>query len=112
MAEGTGSGLRRTVVRLMAARAVFGTILLGSAIVMQIRAPGSFPIDPFFFLIALVYALTIGYALTLRFIETRRWLVDLQLAGDALVVAAFIAVTGGITSYFASLFVLPILAGS
>jgi two-component system sensor histidine kinase PilS (NtrC family) len=112
MAEGTQRGLRRTVVRLMAVRAVVGTILLGSAIVMQITAPGSFPIDPFFFLIGLVYALTIGYALTLPYVETRRWLVDVQLAGDALIVAAFIHFTGGITSSFASLFVLPIAAGS
>lgn len=113
MMDGTQRGLRRTVARLVAVRAVVGTILLGSAIVMQITAPGSFPIDPFFFLIGLVYALTIGYALTLRYVdESRRWLVDIQLAGDALVVSAFIYFTGGITSYFASLFVLPIVAGS
>src|SRR5262249_54047055 len=75
-------------------------------------APGSFPIDPLFFLIGLIYALTLVYAVTLRFIGTRHWLVDLQLAGDALIVSAFIHFTGGITSYFTSLFVLPIVAGS
>ena len=32
---------------------------------MQVKAPGSFPVDPFFFLIALTYALTIVYAGTL-----------------------------------------------
>jgi len=104
--------LRRKVAWLIAIRAVIGTILLGSAIVTQIAAPGSFQIDPFFYLIGLIYALTIVYALMLQFVETRRWLVDLQLAGDALVVSAFIFLTGGITSYFASLFVLPIVAGS
>src|SRR5262249_54160088 len=93
-------------------RAVIGTILLGSAIVMQITAPGSFPVDPFFFLIALTYALTILYAVGLRYIDTNRWLVDAQLAGDALVVTAFIYFTGGITSYFTSLFVPPIVAAS
>ncbi|HKB12827.1 MAG TPA: ATP-binding protein [Vicinamibacterales bacterium] len=91
---------------------MIGTILLGSAIVMQITAPGSFPVDPFFFLIALTYALTILYAVGLRYIDTNRWLVDAQLAGDALVVTAFIYFTGGITSYFTSLFVLPIVAAS
>lgn len=104
--------LRRTVGRLIAVRAVIGTILLGSAVVMQITAPGSFPIDPFFFLIGLTYALTIAYALTLRFVEANRWLVDVQLAGDAIIVAAFIYVTGGVTSYFTTLFVLPIVAAS
>src|SRR5262245_8809323 len=112
MPEGTGRGGRRTIARLMAARVVFGTILLGSAVVMQITSPGSFPVDPFFFLIGLIYALTIGYALTLPYVETHRWLVDVQLAGDALVVTTFIYFTGGITSYFTSLFVLPIVAAS
>jgi two-component system, NtrC family, sensor histidine kinase PilS len=104
--------LRRKVAWLIAVRAVISTILLGSAIVAQITSPGALPIDPFFFLIGLTYALTIGYALTLRFVDTRRWLVDLQLAGDALIVTAFIYFTGGITSYFASLYVLPVVAGA
>jgi len=104
--------LRRKVAWLIAVRAVISTILLGSAVVMQITAPGSLPVDPLFFLIGLTYALTIAYALTLRFVDTRRWLVDLQLAGDALIVTAFIYFTGGITSYFASLYVLPVVAGA
>ena len=42
-------------------------MLLGSAtFVRRSPAPGSFAVDPFFFLIGLTYALTIGYALTLR----------------------------------------------
>ena len=36
----------------------------------------------------------------------------LQLAGDALIVSAFIGVTGGITSYFSTLYVLPIVAAT
>ena len=78
----------------------------------QITAPGSFPVDPFFFLIGLTYALTAFYAATLRLAERHRWLVDVQLAGDALIVSAFIYFTGGITSYFSSLYVLPIVAAS
>src|ERR671936_2440592 len=106
------ASLRRQVVRLMFGRAIISTILLGSATFMQITAPGSFAVNPFFFLIGLTYALTISYALTLRFIDRHRWLVDLQLAGDALIVSAFIYFTGGITSYFSSLYVLPIIAAS
>src|SRR5258708_21133473 len=45
-------------------------------------------------------------------VEEHRWLVDVQLAVDALTVSAFIYFTGGITSYFTSLYVLPIVAGS
>jgi len=104
--------LRRRVAWLIAIRAVISTILLGSAIFARITTPGSFAVDPFFFLIGITYALTIIWAVTLRHVERRRWLLDLQLAGDALIVSAFIYVTGGITSYFSSLYVLPIVAAS
>ena len=104
--------LRRKVARLIVVRAVISTILLGSATFARITAPGSFAIDPFFFLIGLTYALTITWALSLRFVERHRWLLDLQLSGDALIVSAFIYITGGITSYFSSLYVLPIVAAS
>jgi len=105
-------GLRRNVAWLIAIRAIISTVLLGSAIFMQLKAPGSFPVNPFFFLIGLTYALTISYALALRFVERFRWLVDLQLGGDALIVSAFIYFTGGVTSYFTSLYVLPVIAAS
>ena len=75
-------------------------------------APGLFPIDPFFFQIAVIYALTIIWATTLRRVDRHRWLVDLQLALDALLVTSFIYATGGITSYFTSLYLLPIIAAS
>src|SRR5712691_6366333 len=106
------TGLRGKVAWLIAFRAVISTILLGSATFMQLTAPGSFAVDPFFFLIGLTYALTITYALALRYVEKHRWLVDLQLAVDALIVSAFIYFTGGITSYFTSLYVLPVIAAS
>ena len=106
------SDLRRKLRWLIAIRAVISTALLGSATFAQITAPGSFPVDPFFFLIGLTYALTAAYAATLRLAERHRWIVDVQLAGDALIVSAFIYFTGGITSYFTSLYVLPIVAAS
>jgi two-component system, NtrC family, sensor histidine kinase PilS len=104
-------GLRRKLAWLIGTRAIVSTILLGSATLAQLTAPGSFPIDPFFFLIGLTYALTIGYAATLRYVDRFRWLVDFQLAVDALIVSAFIYLTGGISSYFSVLYVLPIVAG-
>src|SRR5579871_6408266 len=106
------SDLRRKLRWLIVVRAVISTVLLGSATVAQITAPGSFRVDPYFFLIALTYGLTVLYAVTLRRAERSRWLVDLQLAGDVLVISAFIYFTGGITSYFSSLYVLAIVAAS
>jgi two-component system sensor histidine kinase PilS (NtrC family) len=104
--------LRRKLAWLIGIRAIISTVLLGSATLALVTAPGSFPIDPFFSLIGLTYALTIFYAATLRYADRFRWLVDLQLVGDALIVSAFIYLTGGIASYFSMLYVLPIVAGS
>src|SRR6059058_3918494 len=104
--------LRRKLRRLITIRLVISTILLGSATFAQITAPGSFPVPPFFFLIGLTFALTLTYLKTLRFVDSSRWLIDLQLATDALIVSAFIYFTGGIASYFSSLYVLPIVAAS
>jgi two-component system sensor histidine kinase PilS (NtrC family) len=106
------SDLRRRVAWLIGIRAIISTLLLGGAIVAQVTSPGSFPVNPFFFLVALTYGLTIAYASTLRFVERYHWLVDIQLALDAVIVSAFIYLTGGITSYVASLYVLPIVAAS
>jgi len=104
--------LRRRVAWLIAIRVVISTMLLGGAIVAQVTAPGSFPVNPFFFLVGLTYGLTIVYASLLRLVDRYRWLVDIQLAFDAVIVSAFIYFTGGVASYFSSLYVLPIVAAS
>jgi len=104
--------LRSRLSTLIAARVVIGTLLLGSAILIQISRPGAFPVDPFFTLIGLTYALSVLYLATLRHAERHPWLVDLQFGADAVLVSAFIHVTGGIASYFSSLYLLPIIAAS
>jgi two-component system sensor histidine kinase PilS (NtrC family) len=104
--------LRRRLSTLIAARVVLVTLLLGWAILIQISRPGAFPIDPFFSLIGITYGLSVFYLATLRFTERHLWLVDLQFGADALLVSAFIHVTGGITSNYSSLYVLPIIAGA
>jgi two-component system sensor histidine kinase PilS (NtrC family) len=103
---------RRRLLWLIGGRAAVVTLLLGSAILIQIQAPGSLPIDPFFFLIGLTYALTVVYVLLLRQAEQHRWLVDVQLACDAVIVSALVHLTGGVSSYFTSLYTLPIIAAS
>lgn len=104
--------LRRKLAWLIGIRVGISTLLLGSAVVVQLTLPGAFPVEPLFLLIGLTYALNIVWTLTLKWAERYRWLVDIQLACDALIVSGFIAVTGGITSYFAALYVLPIAAAS
>jgi two-component system sensor histidine kinase PilS (NtrC family) len=104
--------LRSRLSRLIAIRVVVGTLLLGSAILIQLSRPGAFPVDPFFFLIGLTYGLSLVYFLTLRFVNSHPWVADLQLGIDAFLVSGFIALTGGIVSYFSSLYFLPIIAAS
>ena len=104
--------MRRKLLWLIGGRAAVITLLLGSAILIQIKSPGSLPVDPFFFIIGATYALTVAYSLALKHVERHRWLIDLQLACDALTVSALVHVTGGVSSYFASLYALPIIAAS
>jgi two-component system, NtrC family, sensor histidine kinase PilS len=104
--------IRRKLLGLITARAAVISVLLGSAVLIQIKSPGSFPIDPYFFLLGLTFALTVLYSLTVRHAERHRWLVDLQLAADAGIVSAMVYVTGGVNSYFSTLYVLPIIAAS
>ena len=104
--------LQSRLSALIAARVIVGTLLLGSAFLVQLSRPGAFPVDPFFVLIAIVYALSLAYFATLRLVDRHAWLVDLQLGADAVLVSGFIGLTGGVVSYFSSLFVLPIIAAS
>src|SRR5512134_2209673 len=106
------AGLRSKLLWVITARAALITIVLGSAILVQVTAPGSVPVDPFIAPIGLTYALTVVYVVTLSHADRHAWLVDLQFAVDALVVSSIVHLTGGITSYFSSLYVLPVIAAS
>ena len=108
--------IRAKLLWLIAGRAAVVTLLLGSAILIRIKFPGAlaFPIDPFFVLIGITYALTALYAFALRYSERNRWFVDVQLGCDAVIVSAIVYLTGGVASYFSfsSLYTLPIIAAS
>ena len=97
---------------LIAVRAVAITIVLGSAILIAVNTESPYAVDPFIFLLGLTYVLTVLYTVTLRFVERHPWLVDVQLAGDAVIVSAIVHLTGGVTSYFTFLYALPIIAAS
>jgi two-component system sensor histidine kinase PilS (NtrC family) len=103
---------RGTIGWLVAIRAMVTTLLLGWATVAEVTSPESSDAPQFFRLIALTYALTILYAVTLRWADRHRWVIDVQLACDAAVISAFIYLTGGVTSFFSTLYALPIIAAS
>ncbi|MBW8895179.1 MAG: hypothetical protein JF613_03215, partial [Acidobacteria bacterium] len=104
--------LRAKLLWLMTGRAAVITLLLGSALLVLLKFPGAFPIDPFFVLIGITYALTAIYGFALKYSEKYRWLVDVQLGCDAVIVSAIVYITNGVSSYFSSLYTLPIIAAS
>ena len=106
------SPLRGKLLWLIVVRFVTVTILLGSGVLVQFRTPGLWPLVPFFFLVGLSYALAVTFLLTLTLAERRRWLIDLQLGTDAVVISAAVLLTGGVSSYFSTLYALPIIGAS
>ena len=103
---------RRKLLWLIAARAAALSVLLGFAVLMQLRSPGTLPLESFFYLLGATFALTLLYSLGIGQAERHRWVVDIQLLIDAVIVTAFVALTGGINSFFTSLYALPIIAAS
>src|SRR5262249_59355002 len=104
------ASLRRKLLWLTAGRVAVVTVVLGSAILVRVRSNGTVSVDAYFFLLGLTYALTALYSLGLKFTERYRWLVDIQLGLDAVIVSAIVLLTCGVTSYFSSLYTLPIIA--
>src|SRR5688572_12695034 len=104
--------VRARVSWLVAGRVIISTALLGSATLLQFTVPGTFPVNPFFLLIGVTYGLSVVYLVTLNYLERHPLLIDVQLWLDAVLVSAFILLTGGIRSDFSSLYLLPIIAAS
>ncbi len=104
--------LGRRLLTHIALRLLVATLLLGSALVVQLRDPGDYAVDPFFVLIAVVYGLSLLFIASLRHVDRFPWLLDVHFAIDVMVVSASVVLTGGIASLFSSLYVLPIVAAS
>jgi len=104
--------LRQRLVALMIWRLVITTMLLGSAVLIQLNTGPAARPGPLYVLIGWTYALSAIYASSLRLTKRAPWLIDLQLAFDAMTVSAFVWITGGIATYFSFIFVLPIIAAA
>jgi two-component system sensor histidine kinase PilS (NtrC family) len=104
--------LRRRLAVHIAVRLLVATVLLGAAVIVQLRTTGGEPIDPFYFLVGLTYAVSLGFIASLQLVERLPWLTDVHFAIDAVVVSAAVFITGGVGSLFAILYMLPIVAAS
>jgi two-component system sensor histidine kinase PilS (NtrC family) len=103
---------RRRLAWLIVIRAIISTLLLGSGPLIQLSSAGTLPVSPFYFLIGLSYGVTAVFGLALPYADRWQWLADAQLICDAFVISGFIVITGGVTSYFSLLYVLPIIGAS
>jgi two-component system sensor histidine kinase PilS (NtrC family) len=104
--------LRQRLAMHIAIRVVVATVLLGSALVVELRVPGAWPISPFFYLIGVTYVVSLGFIGSLRVVDRHPWLTDVHFAIDAVIVSAAVFLTGGVDSLFTILFMLPIVAAS
>ena len=104
--------MRRRLAVLIGVRLVVATVLLGSAVVVQLREPDATSVNPFFFLIGLTFVVSLAFIGSLRFVERFPWLTDVHFAIDALLVSAAVFLTGGVQSLFTILYMLPIVAAS
>ncbi len=104
--------IRQRLATHIAVRLVVATVLLGAALVVQLRDPGAWAVSPFFFLIGLTYAVSLGFIGSLRFVDRWPWLTDVHFAIDAVIISAAIMLSGGVESLFTILYMLPIVAAA
>ena len=106
------SWLRQRLAAHTALRMVVATVLLGLAVMVQVRAPGALPINPFFVLIGATFAASMALLASLRLVDRHPWVAGVHFGIDAILVSACVYLTGGINSLFTTLYVLPIVAAS
>jgi two-component system sensor histidine kinase PilS (NtrC family) len=100
--------LDRQLRWLMILRVVTVTTLLISAFAIERTLKPGQTLRPLFLLAAAIYGMVLLYAFLDRWIKGTPAFIYLQLVGDALVVTAFVRITGGLDSPMSFLYLLPI----
>ena len=106
------SELERQLRWLMILRVVTVTTLLISVFAVELTLNPGQTLKPLFELAAVTYGMVFLYALLDRWLEGTPAFIFIQLVGDALVVTAFVRITGGIDSPMSFLYLLPIVVAS
>ncbi len=99
---------------LMFLRVGFVSLLLGVAVVIQVRETRTYfgeILNAHYLLIALIYFLTFFYVVALNYIRNVSTFAYLQLLLDTIFITAIIYTTGGIESIFSFLYLLNIISG-
>ncbi len=93
---------------LMTLRVVTVSAILISAFGIELLIRPGETVRPLFVLAAVAYGMVLAYAVLDRWLKGTEALLYLQLLGDALIVTAFVRITGGLDSPMSFLYLLPI----
>ncbi|HEX4825181.1 MAG TPA: ATP-binding protein [Candidatus Polarisedimenticolaceae bacterium] len=96
----------------MILRVVTVTTLLIAAFAIELALKPGQTVRPLFVLSAGAYGMVLAYAVLDRWMKGTLPFIYLQIVGDALVVTAFVRITGGIDSPMSFLYLLPIAVAS
>lgn len=104
----------RSLKWLMFFRVIFTTLLLGSAIMLQLRESSfqNFPIQVLYGLIIFVFFLSFIYSVLFKWVKRYELLAYTQIGVDTIVVTMIIFVTGSFSSIFSFLYLLVIIYSS
>ncbi len=104
----------RSLKWLMFIRVIFTTLLLGSAIMLQLRDSSfqNFPIQVLYGLIIFVFFLSFIYSVLIKWVKRYELLAYTQISVDTFVVTMIILVTGSFSSIFSFLYLLVIIYSS
>ena len=107
--------LKNKLWKLIAARILFSSLLLGSTLFLQFNRAGSLeaaPLAVLYGLTACILMLSAGYALALLRLRRYRVFAYLQTIVDTALVTVILLVTGGFSSPFSFLYLVVIVTSS
>ncbi|MCU0585408.1 MAG: ATP-binding protein [Desulfobacterales bacterium] len=107
--------LKNKLWKLIAARILFSSLLLGSTLFLQFNRAGSLeaaPLAVLYGLTACIFMLSAGYALALLRLRRYRVFAYLQTIVDTALVTVILLVTGGFSSPFSFLYLVVIVTSS
>ena len=99
---------------LMFVRVTLVSLLLGVAVIIQVRETRTFfghIVNAHYFLIAAVYVLTFTYLVVFKYVKNLAKFAYFQILLDTVFITAIIYTTGGIESMFSLLYLLNIISG-
>jgi len=103
---------QKKIVSLIRYRFIVATTLLISAIIIQVISPYLLKMDFFYYLVLAIYLLNFLYLLFLKININNSIQLYIQIFVDIIIVTWLVYISGGMTSPFYFLYILPIIISS